>query len=86
MHKFTDGGYFMHKDNMDICYEILESYDIGNGFTVYATCVNLGYEGNPFVIMKEHKYFISHEDAENFTKLTEKQLKTKRTKSGIPNA
>lgn len=84
MHKFEDGGYFMHKDNMDVCYEILESYDIGNGYTVWANVVNLGYDGDPFTILNENKFFIPYEEEKHFVKLTEKQLKTKRTKSGLP--
>jgi len=83
-YKFEDGGYFMHKDNMDLCYEVLESYDIGNGISFYANVINLGYMGNPFTILNDNKFFVSYEDLEHYNKLTEEQMSSKRTKSGVP--
>lgn len=84
MHKFKVGNYFMHKNNMDVCYEVLESHDIGDGYTVLANVINLGYVGSPFTLLNDNKFFIPYEESPFFIELTEKQFKTKRTKSGLP--
>lgn len=40
----------MHKDNMDVYYDLISVYDSGDCIKIACDVVNLGYTGNPWVV------------------------------------
>lgn len=86
MRKIKPNDFIMNKKSMDICSEVLEISSLNDdSVTIKVRFWNLGYSGDPWILTGEFDSFdIKFTDVTDWVVLSDEQISTPRTKSGIP--
>lgn len=72
--------FIMHKGYMDVCFKVVSI----EGTTYRGQFYNLGYTGNPWLIHDLYKIYALDININDWVKLSPQQMKTPRTKPGLP--
>lgn len=76
---FKPGKFYIHKNALDVCIEIVRFRFIGDTCSVwYVRRWNLGYTGNPWCIDSVKNYRIDVPQYDNYREITEDELRTPR--------
>lgn len=82
---FHKGHFYMHSSALDVALEVLKVRHIGHeSVTLIVNIINLGYVGDPTVIMTDRNYSVHQREYGNYHKVYMTDLYKARTKPGRP--
>ena len=82
---FKQGEYYMHTAMRDVCIRVIKvSFASAHYTKMKVEYINLGYMGEPMIIMPVNSYKIEAKDYCRWVHIPEEDLHKVRTEAGVP--